>query len=500
LNKPKYGLLLKNTLWGSGSFVFISLFSFLLLPYIIKKLSIEGYGIYILITSLVGFYGILDLGLGSALIKYVAELHEKKDFERLNIFINSTVIFQGIIGLLSSIAIIFYSKNILHLLNVSKANLTEATYALNLCALGFFFTFIGGAYRSVLQGLQLYKYTSLMDTLVNLALNIFVALILFMGYGLIGSIIINVLVAFITFTGYYILVKNNIPSYRVNLFINIKVLKDIIHFSFYIFLSKISSIFSNYVVRFVISFFLGPAAVTYYTVPSKLVGAVGGISSSGLSAIFPFSSQLSASNNHEEIKNLFLKSSRIFIAIVFPVSLFISLFSMQILTVWMGSEFASQTRLVLSVIAFSSFLGGLSAIPNLIILGQGNSRLIGLFSFITIVLYIIFLPLLTKFFGLVGTSLALLIATVGVIYFVIKMTTQFNNIKLFEYYNAVFRPHIGIFIGAIILYPFIIYMKNQLPIIILAIGFLLMGAHYLYLIKLKVIPFKIIYNKLLQKA
>lgn len=500
MNKTKYGLLLNNSLWGSGSFVFISIISFLILPFIIKKLSIEGYGIYILITSLVGFYGILDLGLGSALIKYVAELHEKNEIERLNLYINNTVIFQGLIGLLSSIAILFFSKNILYLLNVGKENIKDATYALNLCAIGFFFTFIGGAYRSVLQGLQLYKSTSIIDSVLNLALNTFVAVVLFMGFGLVGCIVINVIVAFISFIGYYILVKKNISSYVISFFINFKILKEIISFSFYIFLSRISGIFSTYIVRFVISFFLGPTAVTYYIVPSKLVGALGGVASGAISAIFPFSSQIGATNDTNEIKKLFLQSSRIFTAILFPVVVFISLFSSQILTIWMGKEFAQNAWVVLSVISFSSLIGSLSAIPNLIILGLGNSKLLGVFSLITIVLYIIFIPVLTKLFGINGTAVALLLTSTGVIYYVIIKTTEYIHIKAKEYYSVVLKPHIGILFIAIVLFPIVMMMKSQHIIMTISIGTVIMFLHYLYLIKLKIIPFENIYNKLFQKA
>ena len=497
--KSKYSILIKNSLWGSGSFVLISLVSFFLVPFIVKKLSVEGYGIYILITSLVGFYAILDLGLGSALVKFVAELHEKNEFERLNLYINSTVAFQGLIGLLSSIAIVFFSRNVLNFLKVGEANLQEGTYALNICAFGFLFTFVGGAYRSVLQGLQLYKFTSLMDTFTNLALNILVAVALYMGYGLVGSVVVNVFVACVSLVAYYALVRKRIPTYVVNPLINIKILKNIVSFSLYIFLSKISALFSNYIVRFVISFFLGPAAVTYYTIPSKLVGAIGGISSSGISAIFPFSSQLSAANRGDEIGELFLKSSRVFIATVFPITVFVCLFSNQILTVWMGPEFAQKTWIVLSITAFSSFIGGLSAIPNLITLGQGNSKLIGSFSILTITLYLIFLPLFTKLFGILGTSIALLIASTTVIYYVIFKTTQYTFIRVKDFFNVVLEPHLNAFVLAVLLFPIVVISKNQQPIIILMVGGTLMIFHYVYLMKKEIIPIQNIYDKLFQK-
>jgi len=338
-----------------------------------------------------------------------------------------------------------------------------------------------------------------MDTFTNLALNILVAVALYMGYGLVGSVVVNVFVACVSLVAYYALVKKSIPTYVVNPLINIKILKNIVSFSLYIFLSKISALFSNYIVRFVISFFLGPAAVTYYTIPSKLVGAIGGISSSGISAIFPFSSQLSAANRGDEIGELFLKSSRVFIATVFPITVFVCLFSNQILTVWMGPEFAQKTWIVLSITAFSSFIGGLSAIPNLITLGQGNSKLIGSFSILTITLYLIFLPLFTKLFGILGTSIALLIASTTVIYYVIFKTTQYTFIRVKDFFNVVLEPHLNAFVLAVLLFPIVVISKNQQPIIILMVGGTLMIFHYVYLMKKEIIPIQNIYDKLFQK-
>jgi len=496
----KYSTLIKNSLWGSGSFVFITIISFLILPFIIAKLSIEGYGIYILITSIVGYYGILDLGLGNALIKYVAEYYKKNEITILNSYINSAVVFQGIVGIIASGMILLFTKEIISILNINSKDLEIANTALNLAALGFFFTFIGGAYRSVIQGLQLFKYSSILDGAINLLLNLSLLVILTLGFGLIGAIAVNVIVSILSFLLYLLIVKKKLPTYVISLSLNIQILKQIFNFSVFVFLSKISNIFSTYIVRFVISFFLGPVAVTYYVVPSKLVGALGGIASSAVSAIFPFSSQLSATADTQEIKKLFLQSSRIFAAVLIPIVVFILLFSKQILTIWMGTDFAEKTWLVLSIISFSGFIGSFSAIPNLIVLGQGNSKLIGIFSFLTIVLYVIFLPLLTKYFGIIGTSFALLIATSGVIYYVILRTSQFMHILIKDYFLTVLKPHIFVFFIAIILFFLLQKTNFPNPLIVLSLGVLLMSLHYFYLFKNKVLPFNSILKQIFQKA
>jgi O-antigen/teichoic acid export membrane protein len=164
----------------------------------------------------------------------------------------------------------------------------------------------------------------------------------------------------------------------------------------------------------------------------------------------------------------------------------------------MGAEFAKNSWVVLTIISFSSFIGGLSAIPNLIILGRGNSKLIGLFSILTIILYIISLPLLTKFFGIIGTAIALLITSCGVIYYVIIKTTEYTKINKSEFLNFVLRPHLNFFILGALLLPVVVINGNQKPIVVFTFGIILMLLHYLFLMRKELIPIKNIYPKLFQ--
>jgi len=498
-NNSNYKRLILNTIWGSGSFLFITIISFFILPFIVQKLSVSGYGIYILITSIVGYYGILDLGLGNALIKYVSEFYEKEDFWNLNLYINSTIIFLAIIGILTSSLIVYYSNGILQLLNIKSDQSDISKSAIQIASLGFFFTFLSSGYKSALQGLQLFKITSLVDSFSILILNILLLVTLSLGYGLLGAIIVNVFIAIFTFFIFFIYLNKKLLLYKFSFFIDLNIIKKIFGFSLFVFFSKLSNIFATYIVRFVIAFFLGPIAVTYYIVPSKLVGAIGGISSSAIATIFPFTSQMEANGDENGIKNMFLRGASLFTALTLPVILFTIIFSQPILTVWMGNDFAEKTWMVLGIITFSGFIGSLSAIPNLIILGKGNSKLIGLFSIVTIVLYILFMPILTKYFGIIGASISLLISSLGVIILVIKKTTHFINVSIKEYFNLVIKPHLIFFITAICLLVLLRYFQHLNEYLLIGTGFLLMSLQYGIYFFNNTIPLKIIIARMQNK-
>lgn len=58
-----------NAIFNILRWVFSIGLSFLVLPYIVDRLGANIYGIFVVITSGVGYFALLDLGLGSAVTK-----------------------------------------------------------------------------------------------------------------------------------------------------------------------------------------------------------------------------------------------------------------------------------------------------------------------------------------------------------------------------------------------------------------------------------------------
>jgi O-antigen/teichoic acid export membrane protein len=50
-------------------------------PYILYRLGDEAFGIWVLIFSVTGYYGLFDLGIRSSIIRYVAKSTATEDYE-----------------------------------------------------------------------------------------------------------------------------------------------------------------------------------------------------------------------------------------------------------------------------------------------------------------------------------------------------------------------------------------------------------------------------------
>jgi O-antigen/teichoic acid export membrane protein len=80
---------IKNTVYNNIGYVLQLLISLLLIPFIIHKIGMELFGIWILLEVIVTYLSLLDFtGIGGAFVKYIAEYHTKKDFKKCNQVIN----------------------------------------------------------------------------------------------------------------------------------------------------------------------------------------------------------------------------------------------------------------------------------------------------------------------------------------------------------------------------------------------------------------------------
>ena len=70
--------------------------AFFMMPFVIRSIGDRWYGLWILVGTLVGYYGFFDLGLSSALQRFVSRAIGTEDFEEMNsIFNTSFILFLG---------------------------------------------------------------------------------------------------------------------------------------------------------------------------------------------------------------------------------------------------------------------------------------------------------------------------------------------------------------------------------------------------------------------
>jgi len=481
---------LKNALFSSGSWGIRLILTLISTPFIVHRLTIEGYGVYALLTGLVGYYSLLDLGLGQGVIKYVAEYWAKRDYARISLSINAALWVQICTGLMGSITLITLAEPILILLRISPEYLPDAKAGLYASAAGFFLTMLSVTLSSVLMGLQRYDVTSKLNLGSNSLLLLVIVLALLLGAGLKEIVFITAASAIIVFTSYLWIVKRNLPQWRFSFPKDKNLFLELLQFSGFLFMARISSTFGEYGVRFIVGFLLGPVAVTYYVVPWRMLIALGGLLSSAAGVLFPYTSEISALKDRAKVQRIFIEASRVYAAFSVPLHLALFAFSKPILTIWMGKDFAEMDWFVLSLLSLVTLFGSLSTVPNLITIGLGYARVIGAFSVLTLISYIILVPLFIKLWGIAGAAWGMLGSLAPGLALLIYETERIMGLRIWSYARSIMRFHLLPLVASFISICYFRRIAASATMWTLALVPLLMLVYFFLMVRFGWIPLR----------
>src|SRR5436305_13251233 len=67
-------------------------------PYVLHHLGDEAFGLWVLIFSLTGYYGIFDFGIRSSLVRYVSKFEATGDKDQLSRLINTSLFTYTCVG------------------------------------------------------------------------------------------------------------------------------------------------------------------------------------------------------------------------------------------------------------------------------------------------------------------------------------------------------------------------------------------------------------------
>src|ERR1700730_16315922 len=72
----------RNVLSNWATYLLSGAVSFFLSPFIVRHLGNSAYGVWVLLVSLTGYLGFLDLGIRGAVTRYVAKFYSEKAHEQ----------------------------------------------------------------------------------------------------------------------------------------------------------------------------------------------------------------------------------------------------------------------------------------------------------------------------------------------------------------------------------------------------------------------------------
>ena len=176
-----------NSVSGTALYAASVIVSFVMSPVMVKYLGDGGYGFWELLLGLVGYLGILDMGVAPAVMRFVALAHASGDRERMRGVVNAGFATFLVAGLFGAGVIGVISLRPEWAFAKIPVDLADARLAIVLAAMIFLLTFTRATFSASLMGLQYHRIvnTTRIVTSVAQAASIYMLLPHYPGHALV---------------------------------------------------------------------------------------------------------------------------------------------------------------------------------------------------------------------------------------------------------------------------------------------------------------------------
>jgi len=148
-------LLAKNTLLNLSGQVLLSLIGIASLPWLVRALNPEAFGILSLAWMLLAYSNMFDLGIGQATVRSLAFCFESKDENEFRQLVWTSAALQGAIGVAAVVLLApFVPYAVTHWFKISARSARQAELSLLALTACLPVLLLGNALRSVLQAAQ----------------------------------------------------------------------------------------------------------------------------------------------------------------------------------------------------------------------------------------------------------------------------------------------------------------------------------------------------------
>jgi len=373
-------------------------------PIIVHDLGIERFGLLTISWTVLGYFSILDFGLGQAATKFVSEVLGKRE-SIISQIIWTILAGQFILGFIGTAILYSIVPFLVRILNISNDLLGEAKDTFYLIAFSVPLVIISTSLRGVLEALQRFDLVNLVKIPANISLFLMPLIGVRYGFNLTKIVALILLTRIAVLLVFAFLIIYFLPEIKY-FSIYFEIFPRLFTFGGWITIARVVGAILAYSDRFLIGSLLSVNEVAYYTAPFEMVTKLWIIPSSFAITLFPAFSSLKGNGDDYKINELFCISLKYLLIIQWQVILLIILFSREILQIWLGMEFSQKSTFLMQILALGVLFSSVAHIPSYFLQGIGRPDITAKFYLLELPIYFLTNWFLIKNFGIAGAAVA----------------------------------------------------------------------------------------------
>jgi O-antigen/teichoic acid export membrane protein len=377
------------------------------MPYVIRHLGPDRFGLLSLAWMVVGYFALFDLGIGPATTKFVAELLGKGEMDKLPGLVWTALFSQTCMGLVAGALLAAASPLLVsRLLKIPPELHPQAHLIFLIMAAALPIDFASGSLRGVLAASQRFDLLNALGVPSSALTYLLPVAALRLGFGLPAIVFFLVLARIAAIAILLALCFRLHPVLRARLSFDRSLVGRLLGYGGWVTVSGAVVPILVYFDRFLIGALVSIAAVGFYTPPYIISSKLSILPTSLTATLFPAFSAFHGRGDSEWIRNALIRSLKFLLLTVGPAALVLAFFARPILTLWLGAKFAAEGTLVLQILAAGVLVNALTYVPFSLLQGMGRPDLTAKLQAVQLPVHLALAWFLLTRFGLPGAALA----------------------------------------------------------------------------------------------
>lgn len=452
-------------------------------PILTAKLGQSEYGLYSLVVSIISYLTILDFGFGNAIIIYTTKYrvgNQKEKEEKLH---GMFLIIYTIIGIIAGIigAILWINVDKLFGNSMTYEELRKAKVLMGILTVNLVLTFPLSVFSSIITVYEKFVFSKVLNLMRIILVPVVMLVLLNFGYKSIALVVLNTTFNIGTLLLNYIYCKKKLNIRLRFGKLDVKLLKEIMAYSVWIFLNSVMDKINWNVDQFILGTISGTAVVAVYSVASQLNQMYLNFSTAIAGVMLPKVAKMEEQKASDaEFTQVFIQTGRIqYIVMALIMSGFVLYGQEFINLLWVGPEY-SQSYIIACILMLPLTIPLIQNVGLNIIQAKNQYKFRVIVLFIFAIFNLIVTVFLSKLYGGIGAAIGTALSIIcGQIIFMNVFYYKKTHIDIPKFWKNIFKMSIPVlivvFIGVIIkkIFPITNSLKLIVQILIYTVIYLI---------------------------
>ncbi len=377
------------------------------IPIIAGRLGDARFGLLGLVWAATGLAGAVDMGLGRATVRFVADYLHRRSIDDVSRLVTASAVIQLGLGLLAGLAVAWITPAFVSgVLEVPPAMLSEARATFLILAVLLPFVLMSLNLRGVLEAAERFDLANLIRFPSSAATFLLPAIGAIVGLDLPGIMLLLLGARIVTCVAMLIAIRKAISGFRWQWPRDWKSVLPLMSYGGWVAISNLINPILTYFDRFLLASTAGLAAVAYYTAPYEAVTRLLILPAGLITALFPTFTVLSVRGEHNSLQDLLAQSVRHLVLILVIPAMLLVAFAGDLSTVWLGGTYAGEAAGAVQILTFGVFVNALAHLPNGFLQAVGRPDLPAKFHAAELPLYLLVAWILVPAHGISGAAMA----------------------------------------------------------------------------------------------